>query len=53
MFSHIIKNWRARLLESLEVIVNLIAYTTIQRRLIKMSMKKKLKLMMKYYKTSI
>lgn len=33
MFSHITKNWRARPLESLEVIVNLIANTTTQKGL--------------------
>ena len=34
MFSHITKNWRAKPLESLEVIVNLIANTTTQKGLI-------------------
>ena len=34
MFSHITKNWRARPLESLEVIVNLIANTTTQKGLV-------------------
>ena len=33
MFSHITKNWRAKPLESLEVIVNLIANTTTQKGL--------------------
>ena len=33
MFSHITKNWRAKPLESVEVIVNLIANTTTQKGL--------------------
>jgi len=33
MFSYVTKNWRAKPLESLEVIVNLIANTTIQKGL--------------------
>ena len=33
MFSYITKNWRAKPLESLEVIVNLIANTTTQKGL--------------------
>lgn len=33
MFSHIIKNWRARLLLNLEVIVNLTANTTTSKGL--------------------
>ena len=59
MFSHITKNWRAKPLESLKVIVNLIANTTTQKGLIikvkadKMSMKKELKWMMKHYGISV
>ena len=34
MFSHITKNWRARPLENLEIIVNLIANTTTSKGLI-------------------
>ncbi len=59
MLLHITKNRRAKPLKTLEVIVNLIAYTTTQMGLIikakadKMRMKKELKLMIKQYRISI